>query len=204
MHAARAAFEPEAVPVVLVDEPAGDVAAVDRSDDGLLVLVDRGVALEPVEPRGGGLLAVRGDDRADERGKVGVGRGDRDLALPLGLGKVEDRSGQLRRADLRRVVDEAVHPQRHPDPVCRPASGTRRRPGRGWRRSASPAARASAGSSARASSRRGRRRPGEACPSWRIWSARTMLSFVRIRTEIPVCFSNADTSASVSWGCWPL
>ena len=94
----RAELEPQPVPVVLIDHAGGDVAAVDGGDDRLVVLVDLGVALEPGEPPGGRRLAVLRDDGADDRREVGVGRGDRDLALPLRLREVEQRARQLRRA----------------------------------------------------------------------------------------------------------
>ncbi len=118
-------LELEAIPVVLVDQPAGHVPAVDRGDHSLLVLVDLRVALEPGEPVGGGLLPVSGDHGADKRREVGVGRGDRDLAFPLRLRKIEDRSRELGRRELCRIVHEAVHAERHSDPVAgrRPVPG---------------------------------------------------------------------------------
>ena len=109
----------QAVPVVVVDEAGGDLALVDGGDDQLVVVVDLGVALDALEPgQSAAALPRRCAIEVMQRLEVGLARGDRDLALPLRRGEVEQRGRQVA------VLDAGS--------CCRPAPrrGPRRRPRR--------------------------------------------------------------------------
>ena len=105
------------VPVVVVDDPGRDLAVADRGDDALVVVVALGVVGEAFEPGLRGLFAVELLDRADDRDEVGLRRGDRQLALPLRLGEVEDRGRQFVGGDQVGVVDHDGLARGDSDPV---------------------------------------------------------------------------------------
>ena len=98
VHRAGPDLEPKAVPVVLVDDPASDVAAFTAATTASSSWYVRAFRFSPASHVGGALLAVAGDHGADDRREVGVERRDRDLAFPLRLCEVEDRGGQSRAA----------------------------------------------------------------------------------------------------------
>ena len=101
MDVARSELGLHPVPVVLVDHAEGDRAPVDLVGDGLVVGVDvaAGVGLDarPARRRLG--LAVGVGDRGDDGLEVGLARGERQLALVLGVGELQHRGRQLRLAD---------------------------------------------------------------------------------------------------------
>ena len=119
----------------------------------------------------------------------------RDLALPARAGRDRGPTPAAARREQCRVVDEAADPQRHPDPVARRRARPRPGPGRGSAGLAWRAGRAARGSSARASSRRCTRRPARRCPPGGAGRRGRRCRSSRICTAMPVCFSNAATSA---------
>jgi hypothetical protein len=73
-----------------------------------------GVVPEAGEPACGGLLAVCGDDRADERNEVRVGRGHRYPALPRRPRQFEDGLGQICFTHESRGIRERADAPRDP------------------------------------------------------------------------------------------
>ena len=118
MHGTRTAgLSGGTEPIVVIDNPSSDLTLFDSRDDTLVVVVKRGVLLEPVQPVLGGCRPVELDDRAHDWLEVGLGRGDCQLALPGRLTDVEQGTRQLRIADHLRVVDERRLAGRDADPV---------------------------------------------------------------------------------------
>ena len=163
---ARADLEPEAVPVVLVDDPGGDVAPVDGRDHRLVVLVElaRSASARRARSSAAALpsLAITAPTSGGKSESVGA-----IATFPFHCGCARSRIdfGSCGGREQRRVVDEAAHPQRHADPVAGRRVVLGRDLGEGARHRAWRAARAARASSARASSRRCRRRPASALPS---------------------------------------
>src|ERR1700688_4763447 len=98
----------QAVPAVLVDHADRLIATVHGGNHRLLVLVDGCVSLQAGEPARCGLPPPGGDHGADDWWEVRVERRDRHLSLPLRCSETENRAGELRSRDPRRVVDEAA------------------------------------------------------------------------------------------------
>ncbi len=99
----------------MVDESRLDFTSVHRGDDGgVLLVLTRPVSGKPVEPGGGGLLAVHEDHRRDEGEERPVAGGDAHPPRPHRIGEAIDRVGQVGGADHRAVVHH------HPSPATRP------------------------------------------------------------------------------------
>ena len=105
------------VPVVVLDQARGDLTAVDRRDDRLVVVVGLAVVLQALQPLLRRVLALQGGDRGDERLEVGLGRREPEAALPLRLRQVEQRRRQVGGRELAGVVDEHRGARGHADPV---------------------------------------------------------------------------------------
>ena len=84
VQAARADLGPLPVPVVLVDDAEGDLAAVDGAGERLVagVVVTPGVRLDRLEPAQRRRLAVGPRDARDDRLEVRLAPGDADAARP--------------------------------------------------------------------------------------------------------------------------
>ena len=125
-HLVGARLHAEPRPVVVVDDPGRRGAALDRRRHALVVIEDRRVLSQALQPFQRGRAALERDDGADQRQKVRIGRGDRDLALPFGLGEIEEGPRQVRFLDHPLVVGEHVLAGENADPVAVRAAVGRR------------------------------------------------------------------------------
>ncbi len=115
--------------------PSCDLALVDLGHQRLVVGVGvaSGVGLDRLEPGQGRGLALAVDDRGHDGLEVRLAGSQAQLALPLGVGQVHHRGGEVGRLQLRGVVDDGRHPSRHAHPVTVGGVVLRRHPGQGGR-----------------------------------------------------------------------
>ena len=97
------------------------VAAAPRSTAAttpFVVVEDHGVVVQTLQPIERGRAPFQGDDRADQRQEIGVGRRNRDLSFPFRLGQIEQGGGQRRLLNHAGIERQHVFARQNADPIA--------------------------------------------------------------------------------------
>ena len=184
--------------------PVSALAGVDRLEDDVVAVVHLAVVLEALQPLLGRVLALEREHRAHDRLEVGAGRGERDPALPLRLGEVDERGGQLVLLHLAGVVDEHRRPGGEAGPAAVVGAVLRRDLVEGLLRRACSKRPSDCTSDIAGEFSVRKTSAGDASPSVDELVGQLEVGAVAQLTLMPVFSLKASAIGSISSSCWAL